>query len=611
MNFEYPLGLLGLIGIPILIIVYLLKNKYTEQIVPSTYLWELSEKFLKKKKQKRLLSGLISLILQIVMVITISLLVAHPILTIPNTAKEYCFILDGSGSMNTITNEISKFEKGKEKIKEIVNNSSDGSEFTLIYVGENTRVMYENITDKEKAVTLLNKLEASGVTVDYKNALNYVQEKFSNNKSLKTYLVTDRNYESNNIEVINLSNEENNFAITNLEYTMTSELKITGKVVSYKKSISLDIEIYIDEKLVTTLEVIASKNEKTKFEYTCDNVDFKNIKAVIKNEDGLMMDNSRTVFNIEKEHGYNALIVSENPFYLKTLLETLGNISIEILSPNSYSDDVSGYSLYIFDAYNPNTLPKDGTVWIFGVETSINGSGFSVQDVVENEDGIVLNYPKNSTKLYKELTYGLIKEQIIVSKYVKYGLYRNFTTLLTCEGNPIVFTGTTDNGNREVVFGFDLHNSNFTLLLDYLILFKNLINYSFPVIMEDSVYTCGDTVLVNILSGFDSVRVDSPLGNVQYLDVSSETAEITVNEAGIYSLTIIEGEEKKEFSFFVGLPEEESMTDFNIEEMNLQGELENNFIDGIYDKLIILFIILSIIFVLDWVVYCYEQYQLR
>ena len=611
MNFEYPLGLLGLIGIPILIIVYLLKNKYTEQIVPSTYLWELSEKFLKKKKQKRLLSGLISLILQIVMVITISLLVAHPILTIPNTAKEYCFILDGSGSMNTITNEISKFEKGKEKIKEIVNNSSDGSEFTLIYVGENTRVMYENITDKEKAVTLLNKLEASGVTVDYKNALNYVQEKFSNNKSLKTYLVTDRNYESNNIEVINLSNEENNFAITNLEYTMTSELKITGKVVSYKKSISLDIEIYIDEKLVTTLEVIASKNEKTKFEYTCDNVDFKNIKAVIKNEDGLMMDNSRTVFNIEKEHGYNALIVSENPFYLKTLLETLGNISIEILSPNSYSDDVSGYSLYIFDAYNPNTLPKDGTVWIFGVETSINGSGFSVQDVVENEDGIVLNYPKNSTKLYKELTYGLIKEQIIVSKYVKYGLYRNFTTLLTCEGNPIVFTGTTDNGNREVVFGFDLHNSNFTLLLDYLILFKNLINYSFPIIMEDSVYTCGDTVLVNILSGFDSVRVDSPLGNVQYLDVSSETAEITVNEAGIYSLTIMEGEEKKEFSFFVGLPEEESMTDFNIEEMNLQGELENNFIDGIYDKLIILFIILSIIFVLDWVVYCYEQYQLR
>ena len=100
MSFVYPLGLLGLIGVPILIIIYLLKNKYTEQIVASTYLWTLSEKFLKKKKQKKLLSGLISLILQIIAVVTISLLVAHPVITIPNGAKEYCFILDGSGSMN-------------------------------------------------------------------------------------------------------------------------------------------------------------------------------------------------------------------------------------------------------------------------------------------------------------------------------------------------------------------------------------------------------------------------------------------------------------------------------------------------------------------------------
>ena len=51
MSFQYPLGLLGLIGVPVLIIIYLLKNKYTEQIIASTYLWELSEKFLKRKKQ--------------------------------------------------------------------------------------------------------------------------------------------------------------------------------------------------------------------------------------------------------------------------------------------------------------------------------------------------------------------------------------------------------------------------------------------------------------------------------------------------------------------------------------------------------------------------------
>ena len=93
MSFLYPLGLIGLVGVPILIIIYIIKNKHTEQIVSSTYLWELSEKFLKKKRQVKLISGIISLILQLVLVVVISLAIAHPIITIPNAAKEYCFIL--------------------------------------------------------------------------------------------------------------------------------------------------------------------------------------------------------------------------------------------------------------------------------------------------------------------------------------------------------------------------------------------------------------------------------------------------------------------------------------------------------------------------------------
>ena len=51
MSFQYPLGLLGLIGIPILIIIYIIKSMYTEQTVSATYLWTLSEKFLKKKRK--------------------------------------------------------------------------------------------------------------------------------------------------------------------------------------------------------------------------------------------------------------------------------------------------------------------------------------------------------------------------------------------------------------------------------------------------------------------------------------------------------------------------------------------------------------------------------
>jgi len=65
MSFLFPLGLLGLIGIPIVIIIYILQSKYNEQTVTSTYIWHLSEKFLKKKNPFSGLTGLISLLLQI------------------------------------------------------------------------------------------------------------------------------------------------------------------------------------------------------------------------------------------------------------------------------------------------------------------------------------------------------------------------------------------------------------------------------------------------------------------------------------------------------------------------------------------------------------------
>ena len=124
--------------------------------------------------------------------------------------------------------------------------------------------------------------------------------------------------------------------------------------------------------------------------------------------------------------------------------------------------------------------------------------------------------------MFKLLTYGLERDQIYVNKYVKYGLYKNFTTLLTHEGNPVIFTGTSEDGVREVVFGFDLHDSNLPLLMDYLILSKNLIDYSFPIILEKSNYICGEQVNINVLSNCDSIKVTDPNGDVSYLDVSSE-----------------------------------------------------------------------------------------
>ena len=596
MSFAYPLGLIGLIGIPILIIIYIIKNKYTEQTITSTYLWKLSEKFLPKRKPISALSGIICLILQILAVLLISLLIAHPIITIPNAAKEYCFIIDASGSMNMVSDDTTRFELGKDKIEEVITSSTDGSKYTLVYVGSTAKVIYEKLQDKEKAVELLDKVEPTGVTVSFKNTLKYVQEYFNQNNSLVTYLVTDKDYTSSNIEVINVSNKESNYAIINTKQEIiNSKLEISGSLVSYEQDATLNVEIYIDDKLETTKNIDVVKMEETPFTYTSNTTDFSEIKILIINEDALNLDNSSIIYNVEKNHEYKALVVSDRPFYLLSAIATVGNTDVTVVASEAYNPNVSGYDLYIYDAVSPTVLPSDGTIWLFGAPVSIDGAGFSVQDTVIDEEGMELTYPKNSTSTFKILTSNLTKEQIYIAKYIKYGLYSNFTTLLTHNGQPVVFTGVTDSGNREVVFAFDLHDSNLPLLIDYLTLSKNLLDYSFPTVLEEASYVSGDIVEVSVISGCESIRVESPSGSVAYLDITSEYATYKLTEVGTYKIILMIGDEEKVFTVFSSLPNEEGSSVYDVEELSLQGELGTDYTDGIYDKLIVLFIILMLV----------------
>ena len=612
MRFIYPLGLLGLLGIPVLIIIYIIKNKYTEQIVPSTYLWNLSEKFLKKKKPISLISGIISLVLQILAVIIVSVLIAKPVITLPNTAKDYCFIIDGTGSMNFETNDTTRMEIGKIKIEELIESSKNGSSYTLIYVGATSRVVYENLSNKDKAIEMLSKLQPSGVTVGLTGIINHVQNYYNENKSLETYFVTDKDYTSSNINIINVSNNEQNYAIYDtFTFVESTNMKVSSSIISYADDAILNVDVYVNSELLTTKEVECKKGIVQEFSTYVNVTDYETLEVKISNDDALDLDNNEVLYNIEKTHSYSTLIVSDRPFYLTSVIENVGNTDILVVSRDEYTSSMSGFSLYVFDSYTPNVLPTDGTVWLFGVSSSIDQSGFSVQDVIEDETGIAATYPKNSTSIYRTLTSGLLKNQIYVTKYYKYGLYKNFTVLLTHEGNPLIFTGLTDSGNREVVFAFDLHDSNVPLLLDYLTLSKNLLNYSFPVILEESSYICGDTVELNVLSNCDSIRIETPSNDVSYLDISSEVTSYQTSEVGTHTIKVMIGDQERVFNIFVGLPLAEQYSGEEVTTLELQGVKENNYRDGIYDELIVLFVILAVIYMADWMVYCYEQYQLR
>ncbi len=619
MTFLYPLGLLGLIGIPILILVYIIKNKYTEQTVSSTYIWNYSEKFLKKKKKLPKIAGLISLIVQLLAVTLISLSIAHPVFVFPNAAKEYCFIIDASGSMYIENEGLTRFEAGKDEIAKLIDESANGSLYTLVRAGDTvTSVIFEREDDKEDALLKLEQITCDFGTARLSDSLKLAQSYFYENRALATYLITDKSYEKHkNVEVLNLSLGEDNCAVVSA--TKSSEagtLSVLATVISHTESRDATVELFVDgsdEPAATkTVSLVAGVEETVLFELPITG--YVSLAVRLAEEDALSLDNEVVIYNTSGGSAGSAVIVSDTPFFFRAALESAGvrAESVKVISPEDY--DVypeRGFDLYIFDSYTPTEMPIDGAVWLVNQEENIPMSGFSVQGEVVPTEAIALELSESSDSATARLTLDMLGGDAKVLKYVKYGIYGDFTTVYSYKKQPLVFAGENDYGNREVVFAFSLHNSNLPLLSDFVALVRNLVVYSFPGTLERSVYECGERPEINVPASYTGISITAPSGAIEYPASAAAAGEYVLAEPGIYTISIEIGDTVREYHVFAELPDAESEVTKNESSFSLQGDAQEGGRDGIYDDLIILMIVMAVILSVDWMVYCYDKYQLR
>ena len=256
-------------------------------------------------------------------------------------------------------------------------------------------------------------------------------------------------------------------------------------------------------------------------------------------------------------------------------------------------------------------MPKDGSVWFIGVNGNVEGSGFSVQGEITLDEGSLITLTSSTASIVRKLTEGISGNEIHIKKYIKCGIYADFTTLFTYMGNPVVFTGMNDYGNREVVFAFSMHDTD-PLTKDYIALVRNLLDYSFPDVIETTEYYCGETAQINVISGCESIRVETPDGQIVYSDISTAVSEFELTEVGEYKIIVnISGAERPAYYIYSSVPKSERATVTTADYIGIQGEAQEEGSDGRYDPLTLLFVMAALLFTAEWMVYCYDKYQLR
>ena len=631
MSFYFPLGLLGLIGVPILIIIYIIKSKYTEQVIASTYLWELSEKFLKKRKPISKLTGIITLILQILAVIAASMLIAHPVFHVPNSANDIYFILDGSASMNIRQGGSTRFERAQDEINSIIDKSLGGSSYTLVFVRDNVDIAFEGVTDKEQAKANVRNLTVGWSGGECASAMNYAQNYFNQNPSAIIYLVSDKDYEVKNMTYINLSANEGNYAL--YCEPLDNSGRVRGSVVSYNTDATLNIELSYNAERggeyskLDTLQKQVKKGETEDIEFITL-VSAYSFRVSITNGDALSADNTVILYKQAAEQSRTAVIISEenDTLYVKNALIGAGGVSAESMtemSPTQYeqkqkSGTLDKAEVYVFNGYAPAVLPKNAAVWLIdAIDGTNDETGITFRDYEEPRDSVGSGsyyspkYIKATTSQEKNIMQDIIQRDIAVRKYAIYSSPR-FTTILKVGSNPLISVGLNKNNDRQVVFAFRIGDSNFGMLEDFLILTRNLMEYSLPSVIDQTIYTCGDMMNVNVVPNCESIVVTSPSNKDTTLDTyGNDSCEVQLAETGTYTIRVKRADREEEvLSLFVGVPKDESGSEGG-GELVLSGEREYEYSDGFYDDLLAFFIIIALLLLADWGIYCYEQYQLR
>lgn len=136
MGFFNTIGLLALIGIPVIIVLHMLKRKQKNVDVPSIYLWERAADTSVQSKPWQRLKKSLPLILQLTAAAALGLAAARPYISAFGTAYNYVIVLDNSASMSAADMSQTRLEYVADRAEKLIDSASALSSVTVIAGGE-------------------------------------------------------------------------------------------------------------------------------------------------------------------------------------------------------------------------------------------------------------------------------------------------------------------------------------------------------------------------------------------------------------------------------------------------------------------------------------------
>ncbi len=478
MRFFQPWGFFALIGIPIIILMYLLKQKYKEQTVSSLFLWKKAESYSMAQQPWQKLKKNLLMILQIIFVLLLAAALANPYIMGITETSHTVFALDCSLSMQAKDAEEgkSRLEQAVSEIKKQIEQASPNEKFSIVFLKDTPEIVLSSSNDKKALLKQVENVKATNGGVNWQNSKELLQ--IAGAENARMIVFTDQYQEllqGMDIEQIVLGKNSENTAITLLSHSQGENgWQVLAKINYFgEDSISKTVNLFCDGKAFDRKQITIEGGKSKDVIFTEIPQQTEHIMATLTPEDVLQADDRAydASFSQTKK---KVLLVSEQNIFLEKVYRLLPDVELYKTDTKNI-EQLKGYSLYIFDGVIPRTLPDDGffVFWNMPYENNILYMGAE-----QKIDKPATTQGYGNMTLAETLTFDIEK-----SKSFDVPMWAS--TILQANEKPLAIAGE-QNGKKVAIFAFDIHDTDLPLQKEFPIFIYNLQNWFFAQNIQQS-----------------------------------------------------------------------------------------------------------------------------
>ena len=512
MEFIQTGGAWAFLGLAAILALYMLKRRFEEHEVPSTYLWRrmLADQNANRPFQK--LRKNLLMVLQLAVVALLALALMHPA-TKGLAGGDYVLIFDTSLSMRAD----GRMEQAKERALRMVDEMAAGSSVTVITAGSEVETPLSRSEDTVRVKQAISSVRAGYAGAALERAVSLAQAMAREIDGLNIIVFSDDYEAPEGIRTINAGRGAENRAILSVKLARRADANEAVVVVAnYGEACDVTLEIEADGALWDVHTVSLEKEQTLGVSFTLPD-DVQAVHARIRQSDALAEDNEAWGVPQETRSHVVAYAGDKNVF-----LETAIGLreDVELVKTDFEGLASAKAEMYVAVQNGLTVISRTGATSITAGEEKLAENGSLV---VSNREALMdgVSVDGVAVRSYRPLTGG--------------------RTLLSLNGDTLISAD-----DDSVVFGFDLHNTNFPLRLGFPVLMRNLLS---EMLEETTLATdglkAGDTLRFSAASESQAEVVDP--------DGVRMTLPCALNKPGLYTLSQTARDDVRETQFVVGL----------------------------------------------------------